>query len=197
MLRYFGLSFFLIFFIGCSSKDDRVVKKEYVLPAHIYNKMNNSYKSNSQLRQPGMIKITRKTDNYSIDMLVDATDDNVYFTMELDKFSSNKRSSKNSLNDEDNQELFIDKNISSEDINQASKHILYSQTDFFEQNYDRALGEVEQAIKLNPKNAVAYALRGSIYYKMEKTSLARRSWKTALKIDPTIENISNMLDKTK
>jgi tetratricopeptide (TPR) repeat protein len=45
--------------------------------------------------------------------------------------------------------------------------------------YDRALFEVGEAIRARPDNPLGYKLRGSIYYKMGKSDLAKKSWKTA------------------
>ncbi|UCD37215.1 MAG: tetratricopeptide repeat protein, partial [Fidelibacterota bacterium] len=60
-------------------------------------------------------------------------------------------------------------------------------------NYRDALQEVEMAIQLNPDLAVAYARRGSIYYKLGDIQRATINWNLALKLDPEYDDVRNIL----
>ena len=52
---------------------------------------------------------------------------------------------------------------------------------------------MEMAIQLNPDLAIAYARRGSIYYKLGDTQRATINWNLALKLDPEYDDVRNIL----
>ena len=56
-----------------------------------------------------------------------------------------------------------------------------------------ALQEVELALQYNPELAVAYARRGSIYFKLGDEQKATINWNLALKLDPEYEEVRNIL----
>ena len=64
---------------------------------------------------------------------------------------------------------------------------------FYEGDYISALQEAEIAIELNPNMAVAYARRGSIYYQLGDIKRARINWNMALKLDPTYDEVREIL----
>lgn len=180
-------------------------------------------------KQTGIAQIRRHGKSFDIEVLLDATDDNVFFEMDLPKYSKNESDLMDSLVEEtmgedEEQAGEQDKDQTQKDqkqkqaelakkdkedqdvieealeptpeaIAKSSRHILYAQTYFYEQNYDRAVSEVNQAIKLNPRSAVAYALKGSIHYKLNEMNKAKIAWKTALDIDPGVDNVRYMLEK--
>ena len=49
------------------------------------------------------------------------------------------------------------------------------------------------AIQLNPNLSLAYARRGSIYYKMGDLDRATINWNLALRIDPGYDDVRNIL----
>ena len=51
----------------------------------------------------------------------------------------------------------------------------------------------EQQLQLNPDLAIAYARRGSIYYKLGDTQRATINWNLALKLDPEYDDVRNIL----
>jgi Tfp pilus assembly protein PilF len=57
----------------------------------------------------------------------------------------------------------------------------------------QALNEVDIAIQLNPNLSLAYARRGSIYYKMGDIQRATINWNLALQIDPEYDDVRNIL----
>jgi tetratricopeptide (TPR) repeat protein len=80
-----------------------------------------------------------------------------------------------------------------QNINLALKYLSNSLRYFYNGEYREALREVENAIALNPNLALAYARRGSIYYKLGDTERATINWNLALKIDPEYDDVRNIL----
>ncbi len=78
-------------------------------------------------------------------------------------------------------------------INLALKHLSKSLRYFYVNDYRSALQEVEAAIELNSNLALAYARRGSIYYKLGDIDRATINWNLALKIDPEYDDVRNIL----
>lgn len=78
-------------------------------------------------------------------------------------------------------------------INLALKCLSNSLRYFYAGEYREALKEVEAAIDLNPNLALAYARRGSIYYKLGDVDRATINWNLALKIDPEYDDVRNIL----
>jgi len=78
-------------------------------------------------------------------------------------------------------------------INLALKCLSNSLRYFYAGEYREALKEVEAAIDLNPNLALAYARRGSIYYKLGDIDRATINWNLALKIDPEYDDVRNIL----
>ncbi len=78
-------------------------------------------------------------------------------------------------------------------MNYTMRHLSASLRHFYEENYRGALQEVEMAIQLNPDLAIAYARRGSIYYKLGDTQRATINWNLALKLDPEYDDVRNIL----
>ncbi len=78
-------------------------------------------------------------------------------------------------------------------INYTMRHLSSSLQHFYEENYRDALQEVEMAIQLNPDLAIAYARRGSIYYRLGDVQRATINWNLALKLDPEYDDVRNIL----
>ena len=78
-------------------------------------------------------------------------------------------------------------------LNYTMRHLSASLNQFYSENYREALQEVEMAIQLNPDLAIAYARRGSIYYKLGDTQRATINWNLALKLDPEYDDVRNIL----
>ena len=56
-----------------------------------------------------------------------------------------------------------------------------------------ALSEVNSAIEANPKLAISYGRRGSIYFKLGDEKRATLNWNVALQLDPEFIEIYEML----
>ena len=54
-----------------------------------------------------------------------------------------------------------------------------------------------KAIILQPNTAVAYARKGSIYYKLNQLDRATLNWNIALKLDPEYTEVREMLNALK
>ena len=89
------------------------------------------------------------------------------------------------------------KENTSDDVKSVTRHILQAQTYVYEQRYERALYEIDEALKIVPDSAVALALRGTVYFKLSDEKAAIESWEAALEIDPTLENVRENLKKLK
>ena len=85
------------------------------------------------------------------------------------------------------------KHVMSQNINLALKHLSKSLHYFYSNDYREALQEIEAAIDLNPNLALAYARRGSIYYKLGDIDRATINWNLALRIDPEYDDVRNIL----
>jgi len=59
--------------------------------------------------------------------------------------------------------------------------------------YELALIEVVDLEHAYPKDARLLAMKGSLYQKLGKTSLAREAWKKALEIDPSDTTVAEAL----
>ena len=77
--------------------------------------------------------------------------------------------------------------------NRVARHLTRCLRHFYQEEYRKALDEIDKAIELNPNIALAYARRGSIYYKLGDFQRATMNWNIALKLDPEFEEIQELL----
>ena len=77
--------------------------------------------------------------------------------------------------------------------NRVARHLTRCLRLFYQEDYRDALVEIDKAIDLNPNIALAYARRGSIYYKLGDLQRATMNWNIALKLDPEFEEIQELL----
>ena len=77
------------------------------------------------------------------------------------------------------------------------RHLSTSLRFYYQGNFQQALQEVEKAITLQPNTAVAYARKGSIYYKLNQLDRATLNWNIALKLDPEYTEVRDMLNALK
>ena len=83
--------------------------------------------------------------------------------------------------------------IMKSNMNYSMRHLSSSLQHYYQGNYRDALQEVEMVIQLNPDLAIAYARRGSIYYKLGDVQRATINWNMALKLDPEYDDVRNIL----
>lgn len=65
-----------------------------------------------------------------------------------------------------------------------AQHLEKTRSFMLKTDYVAALSEVNQALKVDPKNTKALMMRGSIYYAMGKVDLAEEDYETVLRVDP-------------
>ena len=87
----------------------------------------------------------------------------------------------------------LNNNVSEQKMNDAMRHLSRSLRYFYAGNYRSSLQEVESALELNPNLALAYARRGSIYYKLGDVQRATINWNLALRMDPEYDDVRNVL----
>lgn len=81
--------------------------------------------------------------------------------------------------------------------NESMRHLSRSLRLYYQGDFQQALTEVDAAISLQPNIAVAYARKGSIYYKLNQIDRATLNWNIALKLDPEYSEVREMLNALK
>ncbi|MEO6097172.1 MAG: hypothetical protein ABIW76_16440 [Fibrobacteria bacterium] len=71
-----------------------------------------------------------------------------------------------------------------------------SQELFYQKRYPEAMQAVKSSLDARP-TAEGYALAGSIHYMMGQGGMARRQWMEALRLNPDMPSVVNMLEKTR
>ena len=89
--------------------------------------------------------------------------------------------------------LKLETNVSDKNMNEALRHLSLSLRYFYAGDYRESLKEVDLALELNPDLALAYARRGSIYYKLGDVQRATINWNLALRLDPEYTDVRNIL----
>ena len=92
---------------------------------------------------------------------------------------------------------YLEKQIDQSNWNKVSRHLTRCLRYFYSKEYREALSEVDKAIEINPNLAIAYARRGSIYYKLGEFQRATMNWNIALKLDPEFVEIQEILVASK
>ena len=64
---------------------------------------------------------------------------------------------------------------------------------YYEGDYNRALVAIDKAIEINPNLAIAYARKGTIYFRIGQTKNASINWNIALKLDPEYDEVRDIL----
>ena len=89
--------------------------------------------------------------------------------------------------------VLLDDKIVQLNLNQAMKHLSQSLAYYYTQNYNDALEETDKAIALFPDLAIAYARKGTIYYRLGDEQRATVNWNIALTLDPEYEEVRTVL----
>lgn len=160
---------------------------------------------------PGIIKIQRKGEDYDVQLELDVGTDNVVFVMDMpgnievkkdgetiplteEKPPIEKRPAEDGakipppitppLLDDTNKEL---------DANLVTSNIIRSQKLFYQGRYFDSMAAIDQALALAPKNAVANAIKGSVFYQLGDRKQAAYYWQTALQLDPSLDDVRDGL----
>ncbi|MBC8214006.1 MAG: tetratricopeptide repeat protein [Candidatus Marinimicrobia bacterium] len=93
--------------------------------------------------------------------------------------------------------LHLENMVTESNLNASLRHLARSLRFYYEGQYHQALQEAEQSLQITPSLALAYARRGSIYYKLGDTQKATINWNLALKLDPEYEEVRLILQALK
>ena len=99
---------------------------------------------------------------------------------------------KDSLNN-----MILNTEVNNANQNEAMRYLSRSLRFYYQGDFKDALSAVDNAIKLQPNIAVAYARKGSIYYKLNQIDRATLNWNIALKLDPEYSEVRDMLNALK
>ena len=87
--------------------------------------------------------------------------------------------------------------IDIKNFNKATRYISRSLRYYYENEFNKALIEIDKAIEINPNLAIAYARKGTIYYRIGQTQNASINWNIALKLDPEYDEVRDILEALK
>jgi len=76
---------------------------------------------------------------------------------------------------------------------ETTRYLLQARKAYMSENYDSAITALRRAIELNPFSSQAFAMLGSIYYRLGWNRMALENWQHALKLDPTNEGLKKYL----
>lgn len=157
----------------------------------------------------GVMNIHRHGPGFDVLLTLDAGDSDIVFSMAMPaggetfmpEISEKMRSNANAAGDDkpqsasEEQAYFNEKTLGV--FSDSTKHMLNAQALFYRKDYWKALEETNKAMSLVPKSAQAYALKGSIYYKMGRNKDAQQNWQQALKLDPSLDDVKRSLERIK
>ncbi|MBC8257842.1 MAG: primosomal protein [SAR324 cluster bacterium] len=76
---------------------------------------------------------------------------------------------------------------------ETTRYLLQARKTYMQEDYDAAITALRRAIELNPFSSQAFAMLGSIYYRLGWNRMALENWQHALKLDPTNEGLKKYL----
>ena len=76
---------------------------------------------------------------------------------------------------------------------ETTRYLLQSRKAYMNEDYDSAITALRRAIELNPLSSQAFAMLGSIYYRLGWNRMAMENWQYALELDPTNEGLKKYL----
>ena len=160
---------------------------------------------------PGIIKIQRKGEDYDVQLELDVGTDNVVFVMDMPSGIEVKKDGETipltpeqppmqQQASEDGTKIpppvtppLLDDSNEGLDTNAVTSNIVRSQKLFYAGRYFDSMAAIDQALTLAPKNAVANAIKGSVYYQLGDRKQAAYYWQTALQLDPSLDDVRDGL----
>ena len=76
---------------------------------------------------------------------------------------------------------------------ETTRYLLQARKAYMIEDYDAAITALRRAIELNPFSSQAFAMLGSIYYRLGWNRMALENWQHALELDPTNEGLKKYL----
>ena len=89
--------------------------------------------------------------------------------------------------------VILDDKLRQNSLNNAMKFLSKSLEAYYNEEFELALKETEKAINIFPDLSIAYARKGSIYYRMGDYKRATINWNIALKLDPEYDEVRAVL----
>ena len=78
---------------------------------------------------------------------------------------------------------------------ETTRHLLQAREAYFQNDFDSAIDDIRKALEINPYSSQGYEMLGSIYYRLNWTSMAVENWQRALELDPENKNLRKYLNK--
>jgi len=76
---------------------------------------------------------------------------------------------------------------------ETARYLLQVRKAYLKEDYDAAITALRRAIELNPFSSQAFAMLGSVYYRLGWNRMAIENWQHALELDPTSEILKKYL----
>ena len=89
--------------------------------------------------------------------------------------------------------ILLENQINQSKRNEAMRLFQDSYDRLVEEKYYESLDIINKVIELQPKLAIAYARRGTIYYYLGDLKAASMNWNLALKLDPEYYQVRDVL----
>ncbi len=202
----------VIFVQGCSVGSFDMEQDPFSKEApKLVNKTDVAKEADYAKKNHGVVSIHRHGPGYDVMMMLNAGESDIIFSMDLpqggetfmpevsEQLTSRKDSKVmaegESAKEVKETEFFSEKALSL--FSDATKHMLSAQALFYRKSYWKALEETNKAMSLVPASAQAYALKGSIYYKLGRKKEAKKSWQKAFKLDPSLTDVKESLKLVK
>lgn len=210
----------LVFLVGCESLEKLEEGTQDPFANSIPQELNETdYDAATDYakKNHGIVNIHRHGPGYDVMMMLNAGESDIIFSMDLPPGAEGEEGfsegpftdSSNAMSDKKGDELvegqkpqlegekqfFNKKSLAM--FSEATKHMLSAQALFYRKSYWKALEETNRAMSLVPSSAQAYALKGSIYYKMGRKKEAKSAWKRAVKLDPSLTEVKDSLKLVK
>ncbi len=206
----------LILAVGCSKKE--LQKNDFVSdnsPAMQKNTAEDTLKSSNQKRivtlkpskkaaqqQNEYLKIKFQQNDTEVEMVLDPQSTNLNLDLvrgpegflEIQKGDSILLGKKSPDSEKDFDPLEAT-NLDAEDLtDEIIRDINLAQKMFYERKYTDALNVLKDSLE-KKKTATAYALGGSIYYVSGDTKAAVNAWENALKINPDLDEVKELVSR--
>jgi hypothetical protein len=77
----------------------------------------------------------------------------------------------------------------------STSYLMQARRSYFAGDYQGSLEQILQAVTVDPGNAQAYAMLGSLYFAMNWKSLAVKYWQRSLELDPSNREIEDLISQ--
>ncbi len=195
MLKYFGIFSLLTFclFVSCAkntAKEDKYKNNNQKVrsvssPKSVtYRRATTDQKDLNKIR----VDYANQSTDLGVDFDLDRDDINIVLKGNRKRDNISKLKEQQDKKQEERNAL-----TKGENVGKVVQGIRQAQNLFYNKQYEKAL-KVAKAIVKEKETAEGFALLGSIYYMLGEKESASRNWKQALKVDPDIPGVVEMLE---